>query len=337
MYRTAFLGCGPRAKGHARAYELVKNGSICALCDLNEERLNAFGEEFGVAARYTDFATMVEAERPDVVHMVTLPGLRVELLTAAVELGVPAVIVEKPLCCDLDDLVAIERLADRGTKIVVNHQLRYHERFGELLEDVEAGRIGPLRWIDGSCRSRLFEQGSHILNLMFALNGHSPVVVVQAGVGGAAGLATGHPSPDNAWAILDFANGVRASFVCGAGGPASEQPSIWAHKRVAAYGSAGHIEWWMDHWSKQLYGGRPLSGTHIYAEQDNPAQARLTEAVFDWLADETRLHATRLELAVLEARTQMAVYLSALEKRPVELPFDQTESLLPRLREYLSG
>ena len=54
MYKCAFLGCGPRARGHAKAYADVKRGKIAAICDMDEKRLNEFGNEFGVAVRYTD-------------------------------------------------------------------------------------------------------------------------------------------------------------------------------------------------------------------------------------------------------------------------------------------
>ena len=48
MYKCAFLGCGGRARGHAHAYQHIERGEIVALCDMNEELLNSFGDEFGV-------------------------------------------------------------------------------------------------------------------------------------------------------------------------------------------------------------------------------------------------------------------------------------------------
>jgi len=51
MYRSAFLGCGGRARGHAHAYGSITRGQIVAICDLNEERLKSFGDEFGVEQR----------------------------------------------------------------------------------------------------------------------------------------------------------------------------------------------------------------------------------------------------------------------------------------------
>ena len=76
MYKTAFLGCGGRARAHADAYRFVKRGKIGAICDMNEELLNSFGDDFGVSSRYTDLDEMLEKEKPDVLHIVTAPVLR---------------------------------------------------------------------------------------------------------------------------------------------------------------------------------------------------------------------------------------------------------------------
>jgi predicted dehydrogenase len=70
---------------------------MVACCDLNESRLNAYGERYSIAGRYTKLAEMLEKEQPDVVHLVTPPTLRVELMTQLSAAGVLGVIVEKPM------------------------------------------------------------------------------------------------------------------------------------------------------------------------------------------------------------------------------------------------
>ena len=55
-HKCAILGCRGRARGHARAYQHVKRGEIAAICDLNEELLHKFGEEFGIEKRYTNIS-----------------------------------------------------------------------------------------------------------------------------------------------------------------------------------------------------------------------------------------------------------------------------------------
>jgi predicted dehydrogenase len=144
--KCAMLGCGPRAQGHAKAYSLVERGTLAVLCDMNEERLNSFGEQYGVAARYTDLDEMLAREQPDVVHLVTPPTLRVGLMTRLSDAGVPGVIVEKPICIGADDYKALRKLeAASKTKFAVNHQLRHHPRVLEYLEDVAEGKIGEVR------------------------------------------------------------------------------------------------------------------------------------------------------------------------------------------------
>ena len=76
MYKSAILGCRGRARGHARAYQHVKGGKLAAICDMKEDLLNDFGDEFGIDARYTDLDEMLSKEKPDLLHIVTAPVLR---------------------------------------------------------------------------------------------------------------------------------------------------------------------------------------------------------------------------------------------------------------------
>lgn len=117
--KSACLGCGPRARQHALAYELVTKGQLSAICDLDEGRLQAFGEEFGIDRRYTDLHHMLEVEKPGLLHIVTLPTIRVDLMAAAAEHEVPVVIVEKPIAIQGEDYSQIKAAAViRPTRMV---------------------------------------------------------------------------------------------------------------------------------------------------------------------------------------------------------------------------
>ena len=72
MYKTAMLGCGGRARGHADAYRFVKRGKLAAICDMND-RIDSTNsrDDFGISSRYTDLDEMLEKEKPDVLHIVT--------------------------------------------------------------------------------------------------------------------------------------------------------------------------------------------------------------------------------------------------------------------------
>ena len=133
MYKSAMLGCGGRARAHADAYRFVKGGKLAAICDMNEELLTSFGDDFGISSRYTDLDEMLEKEKPDVLHIVTAPVLRgtnqrirYSLMKQASDAGVPAAIVEKPIAVESEDWKQLAGLAEETqTKFVVNTQLNF--------------------------------------------------------------------------------------------------------------------------------------------------------------------------------------------------------------------
>ena len=182
MYKTAMLGCGGRARAHADAYRFVKNGKLAAICDMNTELLNKFGDDFGISSRYTDLDEMLEKEKPDVLHIVTAPVLRgsnerirYPLMKQASDAGVPAAIVEKPIAVESEDWKQIAGLAEETqTKFVVNTQLNFHPQNLELKRDVADGRIGDIKFIDASARSTPVDQGPHVLQLVSSYIDNSP-------------------------------------------------------------------------------------------------------------------------------------------------------------------
>jgi UDP-N-acetyl-2-amino-2-deoxyglucuronate dehydrogenase len=337
-FRCAFLGCGPRAQGHAEAYAHITRGQKVAACDLDEERLNAFAERHKVPARYTDLKEMLGREKPDVVHMVTRPNLRVGLMTQLAEAGVPGVIVEKPICVGADDYLALRDLeAQSRTKFVVNHQLRHHPRIVEWLGDVQAGRIGEVRFIDASAVLPMSGQGVHVLDLMFAFNGYAPAQTVFGASSGYDDIDGTHPSPRTAESLITFRNGARAALQAGEGAPIFVPGPNHMHKRIAVYGTHGFMHWRMNGWERAARAGRLESGEQEYAAQDILGQAGLTNATFDWLEDDAKTHPNNLATSLDEWLVILAGYLSTVEARPVEVPFDPPADLLERFKRFVGA
>lgn len=335
-FRCAMLGCGPRANGHAEAYSLIDRGEIVALCDMNTERLNQFGDTHGVATRYTDLDEMLKREKPDVVHCVTDPTLRVPLMTRLSEAGVPGVIVEKPVCIGAPDYKALRRLeAESSTRFAVNHQLRHHPRILEFLGDIASGAIGEVRCIDASAVLPMSGQGVHVLDLLFAFNSYAQPTTVFGAGSGYDDINGTHPSPRTAEFMITFANGVRAMLQAGAGAPQFIEGPRWMHKRIAVYGTHGFRHWWMGGFERSMPDGTVDKQEHVYADEDIQGQAGLTNAMFDWLEDETKPSPTNLATSLDEWAVILAGYLSTVEARPVDMPFDPPDDLLDRYRAFV--
>ena len=346
MYKTAMLGCGGRARGHADAYRFIKRGKLAAICDMDAERRNAFGDTFGIASRYTDLDKMLEKEKPDVLHIVTSPvipsnneRIRYPLMKQASDHGVPAAVIEKPVAVEGEDWKQITGLAEKTkTKFVVNTQLNFHPKNLELKRDVAEGCIGEIKFIDASARSRAAEQGGHVLQLVSSYIDNARPVRVLGQISGEEYLtAATHPSPTHVIGHVLYENDLHASLAFGTemAQKASDDPGIYSHKRVLVVGTKGFVHWRFSSWERTTLEGGYEGGPLNYGEQDVIAQANFTEAIFDWLDDENNVHPTHLKQSLVESNIILGMYQSGLTNEIIELPFEPPDGLMESFRKKL--
>ena len=290
---------------------------------------------------------MLEKEKPDVLHIVTSPvvpnsseRIRYPLMKQASDHGVPAAIIEKPVAIEGEDWKQIAGLAEETkTKFVVNTQLDFHPKNLELKRDVAEGRIGEIRFIDASARSRAAEQGGHVLQLVSSYIDNSRPVRVLGQVAGSEDLdsTAGHPSPTHAVGHVLYENGVHVSVAFGTemAQMASDDPGIYGHKRVFVAGTKGFVHWRFSSWERSTLDGGYESGPLNYGEQDVIAQGNFTEAIFDWLEDENNIHPTHLKQSLAEFNLILGMYHSGITNEIIELPFEPPDGLMDLLREKL--
>jgi len=340
MYKCAIIGVsGGRARGHAEAYEHVERGKLVAVSARTQEKLQAFGQEFGVGARYTDYREMLQREKPDLVHVNTPPDVRLEVFLAAEEAGVPSLLVEKPLAIQGEDWRDIRAFADTArTKVAINHQLHFHPRRQALQGIVRDGKIGDVRFIDASCGMNLAYQGTHTLQAIGAFHPQGQPVQAMGQVSGANGLEETpkkHFAPDQCTASLRFDDGLRAQLISGPFAPrVLDDDRTNVHKRIAVYGTRGYVHWTMWSWEVGI-GGRVERGEHQYPDEDILGQAAMTEAMFDWLDDEAAVHPLNLAASLTDSNTVLGIYESALTHMPVDLPCEPRANLIDDLRRTL--
>ena len=140
--RAAIVGCGGRSGDHIRAYEEIPEASIVACCDIDARRRDAVSEQFGLRS-YGDAGAVIRSESPDVVHLITPPATRVELMSVVAELGVPACTVKKPIATGVADWRTLCELGRAShTRFAVCHQLRWHPVLGAVPPGDRLGRDG---------------------------------------------------------------------------------------------------------------------------------------------------------------------------------------------------
>ena len=340
--RSAIIGCGGRAYGHANAYEHVSSGELVACANRSDvARREKFAKTFGITG-YADAEQMLRAEQPDLVHLVAMPDQWRELMPMVSELGVPACLVEKPIACGVEDWRFLCELeAQTATKFGVGKQYRWHPDFTNCRRAVESGELGEIRFLDFSCGMNLTAQGTHIIDWAMSLNNDSPVVRVFGTASGAESLDSDYPAPDTSSCQVLFENGVYGLWNTGATSPrVIDDDTVYKHCRVAAYCENGHVLFeefsgWEIVTPRLTENG--VQTPDSWRAKNDLAQARLTQAMFDWIEDDTRPVATNLKLALHQFNAVLGIYASAISHQPINIPFDPPSDLDSQLRGVLEN
>lgn len=130
---VAVVGCGIGEEHIASGYRLnAGKFRVVAICDLNQQRLEEVGDQFGIARRTSRFEDILDMDDVDIVDICTPPGVHFDQIIAALAAG-KNVVCEKPLVGSLkrmDEVMAAERQAS-GLLMPV-----FQYRFGNGIEQV---------------------------------------------------------------------------------------------------------------------------------------------------------------------------------------------------------
>ncbi len=135
ILNVAVVGCGIGRSHIVEGYlPNADKFKVLALCDLNQEKLDQVGDEFGVERRIVNFDDLLTMDDIDIIDVCTPPGAHLPMVSAALKAG-KHVVCEKPLVGSLKDVDAIMEIekASRGLLMPV-----FQYRFGDGIEQAKA-------------------------------------------------------------------------------------------------------------------------------------------------------------------------------------------------------
>lgn len=149
---VSIIGVGARGgEAYGRyMYRLKDKYKIVALCDVNKERLNKYGDAYGVEGknRFSDENVFFEERRSDLILVTTPDKLHVRMAKKALELGYD-ILLEKPISDDANELDELAKAAkNSSSRILVCHVLRYTAMVRKIKELLDEGKIGKLVSVD---------------------------------------------------------------------------------------------------------------------------------------------------------------------------------------------
>ncbi len=198
-YRAALIGCSRMGAfidnevrssrsitlpySHAAGYEACERTDLIAGADLRQDVLEQFGSRYNVSSDhwYTNYRDLIANEQPDILSIATQPEQRCEIILHAIEQGVRALYVEKPLCASVAEAEAI-RDAVRANNVALNMgtNRRWHNGFEAMRAKIDSGDFGDLRTLTIFSTGSFFNTASHFFDLLLYLNSDVTPKWVQA-------------------------------------------------------------------------------------------------------------------------------------------------------------
>lgn len=123
--RIATIGAGYFSQFHHDAWTRIKGAALAAVCDTDRAKAEGFAARFAIPRVYTDAAAMLDAEKPDLVDIVSPPPSHLALIRLAVARGID-VICQKPFCRSLTEARAAVDEAEHAHGTNAETEIRYH-------------------------------------------------------------------------------------------------------------------------------------------------------------------------------------------------------------------
>ena len=192
---------------HADAIAISDSFTLVAGVNRGREKLDLFGERYGIDALYQDYRQMLDEVGPDVCIVATHPELHREMVEGcAAASTTKAIICEKPMALSLEECDAmIDACKCGGVLLQINHNRRWEGHWVRVKELLDEGAIGdlnhiycymdggkPAPWWRAENEGPLLHDFTHFFDLMDMLAGD---------VDWLCGMAEQRSRP---WAVEDF-------------------------------------------------------------------------------------------------------------------------------------
>ena len=263
--RVGVIGTGMMGCEHLKNLLGLPNVQITAVSDPNEEPLNwariTLGDVAESVRYFSDHRDLLQSGLVDAVLVASPNFTHRAILDDIFATNIP-VLVEKPMCTTVEDCIAIVNAQKNRSAITwVGLEYRYMAPIAELIRQVHSGVVGDLKMLairehrfpflvkvdnwnrfSRNTGGTLVEKCCHFFDLMNLVVSSRPVRVMASGgqdVNHLDEVYNGETSDilDNAYVIVEYANGVRAMLDLSmfAEGSRHEQ-------EISAVGTTGKVE-----------------------------------------------------------------------------------------------
>ena len=142
--RVGIIGVGDFGIKHLKVFQEHAEAAVVAVCRRNEDKVKAAARKFNVPGWSTDASEIIEDPNIDAVVIASTEETHYPLTRAALLQG-KHVLLEKPVCLNLDDGRKLVELVESSDRIVLpGHVLRYDAAYCEAQRRIASGEMGEI-------------------------------------------------------------------------------------------------------------------------------------------------------------------------------------------------
>ncbi len=124
--RLALIGAGGMANSvHYPSLAEFRDVEMCALCDIDRDRLESTADRFGIEARYSEYGKMIEETKPDAAYILMPPHLLYDLAVSCLDRGIHLFIEKPPGITSFQTKCLAEHAREHGCLTMVAFNRRY--------------------------------------------------------------------------------------------------------------------------------------------------------------------------------------------------------------------
>ncbi len=219
-FSAAVVGCGRSGCGfdddplrkmintHAGAYKNNPKTRLVAFCDIDEGKLQKYGKKFSVTNLFTNIDDMLQAVKPDLVSICTLPQQHYDMVSKAAQFGVKGIFCEKPISTNIEDTKKmIEVCKKNNVVLMINHQRRFDPLMNEIKKTIENNILGYITHTTFYYTAGIYNTGTHVIDLLRFFFGD-----IEWISGEKSKVKSSDPDDPNLDGTIKFRNGTVASI-----------------------------------------------------------------------------------------------------------------------------
>jgi len=205
---------------HAGALAVLEGVTLVAGASKTLKSAEEFRSRWKTNRAYTDYRTMVEKEKIDIVGVATNPETHCEIVCALAELGVKGILCEKPIALSLRDADSmIDACEKHGTHLMIMHNRRWNSIFRSAKDMILSDEIGAINSVIGICQGckpnrnwqsefegPLLHDATHLFDILRFLLGDAEWVISDV-----ARASKTDKVEDSAYSLIYFKNGTYAT------------------------------------------------------------------------------------------------------------------------------